>query len=90
MYCRRICIVLSIVLTILIGALVGYLAGLIMKSKHGFWMNCLIGIIGSFIGFAIANALGLASGNLIWEILIDIGGTCLLIVIIRLIMGKKF
>ncbi|MBQ6780873.1 MAG: GlsB/YeaQ/YmgE family stress response membrane protein [Treponema sp.] len=82
--------ILSIVLTILIGALVGWLAGLLMKSKHGFWMNCLLGIVGSFIGWGIASALGFGATNLIATILVDIGGTCLLIAIVRAILGKKF
>lgn len=81
--------ILSIVLTILIGALVGWLAGLIMKSKHGFWMNCLVGIVGSAIGSALFHALGIGGGMVI-EVLIDIAGTCLLIFILRLILGKKF
>lgn len=81
--------ILSIVLTILIGALVGWLAGLVMKSKHGFWMNCLVGIVGSAIGSALFHAIGIGGGMII-EILIDIVGTCLLIFILRLILGKKW
>lgn len=81
--------ILSIVLTILIGALAGWLAGLIMKSKHGFWMNCLVGIVGSIIGGAIFNALHIGGGMII-EILIDVVGACLLIFILRLILGKKW
>lgn len=80
--------ILAIVLTILIGALIGWLAGLIMKSSHGFWMNCLIGIVGSAIGNWI-NYKFIKGGDVI-SILMEIAGTCILIILIRLIMGKKW
>lgn len=81
--------IISILLTILIGALFGWLGGLVMKSKHGFWINCLLGIVGSFIGFGIAGLLHL-SGGLLVNCLISLGGTCLVIVIARFIFGKKW
>lgn len=82
--------IISIIVTILIGALVGWLAGLFMKSAHGFWMNSLLGIVGSFIGFGVANALGFASNGLVATIIIDVIGTCILIALLRLVLGKKF
>ena len=45
--------VMIIIFTIVIGALIGWLAGIFMKSKHGFWTNCLIGIIGPPVGSAL-------------------------------------
>ena len=81
--------ILSIVITILVGALIGWLAGLLMKSSHGFWMSCLLGIVGSFLGWGIAGLVGLGGGWVI-DILVRIAGTCLLIAICRAVMGKKF
>ncbi len=81
--------IVHILVTILVGAFVGWISGIIMKSKHGFWMNALLGIVGGAIGSGIAGAFGL-SGTWLWNILIGIGGTVLLIVIVRLIMGKKW
>ena len=80
---------ISIIITILVGALVGWLAGMIMKSKHGFWVNCLLGILGALLGDALAGALHIGGGFIV-ELLIAIGGTCIVIAIARLIMGKKF
>lgn len=80
---------ITILLTILIGALVGWLAGIVMGSHHGFWINCLVGILGSFLGGSLFHTLGIGGGMII-EILIDIAGTCILIVLLRLIMGKKW
>lgn len=81
--------ILNIILTILIGALFGWLGGLVMKSSHGFWINCLLGILGSFLGFGLARLIGLSGGWLI-NCLINLGGTCLVIVIARFIFGKKW
>ncbi|MBO7485306.1 MAG: GlsB/YeaQ/YmgE family stress response membrane protein [Spirochaetaceae bacterium] len=79
----------SLIVTILVGAFVGWLAGLFMKSKHGFWVNCLLGILGAFLGGAIASVLHI-SGGVIVSLIIQVLGTCLVIAIARLIMGKKF
>lgn len=81
--------ILAIILTILVGALVGWLAGIVMKSKHGFWINCLVGIIGSWLGKWVFGLLHIG-GGLIVSLIISVVGTCLLIVILRLIMGKKW
>ncbi|HAK68213.1 MAG TPA: GlsB/YeaQ/YmgE family stress response membrane protein [Treponema sp.] len=82
--------ILSIVISILIGALVGWLAGKVMESKHGFWMNCLLGIIGGAVGSAIGNALNIGGGNIIVSILLGVVGTIIVIAIVRLIMGKRW
>lgn len=81
--------ILAIILEILIGALVGWLAGIFMKSKHGFWINCLLGIVGAALGGWLAGLLHIG-GGLIVTLIIQILGTCLLIAIVRLILGKKF
>ena len=79
-----------IIFTIVIGALIGWLAGIFMKSKHGFWTNCLIGIIGSIVGSAIANALNIGDGGFASSIIIGVAGACIFIAAVRAIMGKKF
>ena len=70
----------SIIVTILVGALVGWIAGLLMKSKHGFWMNALLGIIGGAVGSAIASIFKL-NGNWLISILIGSGGTVIVIAV---------
>ncbi len=81
--------ILSIILTILIGAFVGWLAGLVMKSSHGFWVNCLIGIVGSALGRWLANLIGLSGGAVV-GFLISLAGSCILILLLRVILGKRF
>lgn len=79
--------ILTIILTILIGALIGWLAGKFMKSTHGFWMNALLGVVGSALGGWIGGLIG-ASGIL--GFVCNIVGTCLLIFLLRMILGKRF
>lgn len=79
----------AIIVTILIGALIGWLASLIMKSSHGFIASCLIGIVGSALGGWLARLIGL-DGGIIVTILIDIAGACVLIALLRLILGKRW
>lgn len=81
---------MSIIIAVLIGALIGWVAGIIMKSKHGFIMTCLLGIVGSALGSFLAGLIGIGAGSMIGSILIGICGTVILIAIVRAILGKKF
>lgn len=74
--------ILNIICIILVGALVGWLAGKVMKKKHKFWGNALIGIGGSLLGGAIAKLLGV-NGGLVVELLFDVAGACILMYVIR-------
>ena len=80
---------IAIIISILIGAFVGWLAGLIMKSYHGFLINCAVGIVGSMLGYFLAGKIGLAGGTIV-NFLIRLAGACLLILILKAILGKKF
>ena len=78
---------IHIIVLILIGALVGWLASLIMKSSHILLITNINGVVGTFLGGWIASLLHIG-GGLIVEILVGIGGSCLLIFLYRLIFGK--
>lgn len=79
----------NLIVTVLIGALSGWLAGLIMKIRGGFWFNCILGIVGSFIGLFLAGLIGIHSSRVsIGGILLSVAGACLLIWLVRKI-GKN-
>ena len=81
---------ITIILTILIGALVGWLAGLIMKTNHGFWLRVLLGVVGSAVGRLIAGLLGIHAETVsIGGILISVVGACLVVWLMRKLVGKK-
>jgi len=85
--------IIQILLLLLFGAVVGWIAGLIMKSRKTLIMNIICGIVGSFVGGFIASLLGFGdfggtfSFNIV-NILIAIGGACLVIFVVRLVRGK--
>lgn len=79
----------NIIVTILVGALIGWIAGMIMKSKGGFWLNALIGIVGSFVGMFIASLVGISADAIsIGGIAISVAGACLVIFLVRLLRRK--
>lgn len=81
---------INIIITILIGALVGWLAGLIMKTDHGFWLRVLLGVVGSAVGRLIAGLLGIHAETVsIGGILISVAGACLVVWLMRKLVGKK-
>ncbi|MRX67323.1 GlsB/YeaQ/YmgE family stress response membrane protein [Flavobacterium resistens] len=71
---------------LLIGAISGWLAGQIWKGAgFGLIGNIIVGIIGGFIGGWIAGKFGIGGGDLLWQILISVGGAWVLLFIISLI-----
>ena len=80
----------NIIISVCIGALAGWLASAMMNAKNGFWMNALLGIVGSVVGRFVAGLIGLhASKVSIGGILISAAGACLVIWLYRKLAGKK-
>jgi uncharacterized membrane protein YeaQ/YmgE (transglycosylase-associated protein family) len=73
------------IITLIIGGLVGWLASIIMKTnaQMGLIANVVVGIVGSFLGFWAAGALGLAPTGGIVRFIVAVVGAVLLIFILR-------
>jgi uncharacterized membrane protein YeaQ/YmgE (transglycosylase-associated protein family) len=71
--------------TIIIGGIVGWLASIIMKTnaQMGLIANILVGIVGSALGFWLADVLGLAPSGSIVRFIVAIIGAVALIFILR-------
>ena len=80
---------MSWLISIIIGGLVGWLAGKIMNSQNGLLKNILLGWVGSVVGNFVANLLQISSDSLAGNIVLSLGGACLVIFLFRLINGKK-
>ena len=50
--------------TLVIGAIAGWIAERVTQSDQGLIKNIIVGIIGSYIGAFLANALGIRLGEL--------------------------
>lgn len=80
--------------TIFIGALAGWIAEKLTGSDMGLIRNILVGIIGSFIGAFIANALGIRLDEIFqgwfWgNLLVSVFGAVILLVVWRMIRGRR-
>jgi uncharacterized membrane protein YeaQ/YmgE (transglycosylase-associated protein family) len=80
--------------TILIGILAGWLGEKFTGSDHGLIMNLIIGLVGSWLGFFAANAAGIQLGEVFqgwfWgNLLVSAGGAIILLLVLKLLRGKK-
>jgi len=75
---------MDLIITLIIGGIVGWLASIIMKTnaQMGVLANVLIGIVGSFIGHAIANQMHLGAQGTLGSWIISILGAVLLIALL--------
>jgi uncharacterized membrane protein YeaQ/YmgE (transglycosylase-associated protein family) len=84
--------VMNIILWIAFGALVGWVASLIMRTdeEQGAVANIIIGIIGAFLGGAIARMFGGAgvTGFNLGSLVVAIFGSVALIFFIHLFSGR--
>jgi uncharacterized membrane protein YeaQ/YmgE (transglycosylase-associated protein family) len=79
--------------TLIIGALAGWIAEKVMKANHGLLMNIIIGIIGSYIGAFIANALGIRLGEIfqgwfVGNLIVAAVGAIVLLWVVRLVRSR--
>jgi uncharacterized membrane protein YeaQ/YmgE (transglycosylase-associated protein family) len=84
---------MGILTWIILGAIAGVIAKLIMPGDDpgGFIITILLGIAGALVGGFIASALGFGTvtGLNIWSIVIAILGAILVLLIYRLVMGRR-
>ena len=80
--------------TILIGILAGWVAEKVTGSNMGLIMNLITGIIGSWIGFFIANAAGIQLGEFFhgWffgNLVVSAAGAIVLLLVLKLLRGRR-
>ncbi len=73
------------IVSIFMGAFSGWLAGKIMKTKHSFIVNIILGLVGGALGGWLGGFIGIGATGWISSILIAVAGACILIWITRLI-----
>ena len=76
---------MSLLMTIIIGGIIGWLASILMKanSQMGILANVVVGIIGSFLGSAVAQSLGMRVGSGAESWMVAVAGAALLIALLR-------
>ena len=75
----------NLIVTLIIGGVVGWLASILMKTnaQMGILANVIVGIIGSFLGVAVANALGVRAHTTPAAWIVAVLGAALLIGILQ-------
>jgi uncharacterized membrane protein YeaQ/YmgE (transglycosylase-associated protein family) len=75
---------------ILIGLAAGFLAGTVVKgSGFGILGDLVVGVIGALLGGWIFGLLGIAAGGLLGALITAFVGAVVLLLLLRLISGKK-
>jgi uncharacterized membrane protein YeaQ/YmgE (transglycosylase-associated protein family) len=80
--------------TLLIGGLAGWIAEKLTRSDHGLLTNIVVGILGSFVGSVVANAIGLRMDEIFqgwfWgNLILSVAGAVLLIAVYRAFRRKS-
>ncbi len=75
----------NLIVTLIIGGIIGWLASILMRAngQMGILANIIVGIIGSFLGVYVANALGVRAQGAPAAWIVAILGAALLIGILR-------
>ncbi len=78
---------MDLIITLIIGGVIGWLGSMVMKTdaQMGLIANVLVGIVGSFLGYWLAGALGVAPTGGILRFVVAVIGAALLIYILRLL-----
>jgi uncharacterized membrane protein YeaQ/YmgE (transglycosylase-associated protein family) len=80
--------------TILIGIIAGWVAEKVTGSNMGLIMNLITGIVGSWIGFFIANAAGIQlseifHGWFLGNVIVSAFGAIILLMLLKMLRGRR-
>jgi uncharacterized membrane protein YeaQ/YmgE (transglycosylase-associated protein family) len=79
-------------LWLLMGFIVGSLAGFLMKSSYPWYVDVLLGIVGSFVGgwlTSIFLGVDMTGGFNLTTLLVSLLGAIVVIAITRLVTGRR-
>ena len=76
---------MDLLVTLIIGGIVGWLASILMKTngQMGIVAKIVVGIVGSFLGIAVANALNIRHSGTPMHWVVVVAGAVLLIAILQ-------
>jgi uncharacterized membrane protein YeaQ/YmgE (transglycosylase-associated protein family) len=76
---------MDLLVTLIVGGVIGWLASILMKTnaQMGILANVIVGIIGSFLGVALARALGIPAQTAPASWIVAVVGAAVLIALLR-------
>ena len=75
----------GIISAIVIGIFAGWIAERLMNRNHGILTNLVVGVVGSFIGGFVANALGWAAYGFWASLGVSVLGAVILLFLLGLV-----
>ena len=77
------------IVKIALWALAGYIASRLMDSNgDGLIWNVVLGIVGGAVGSVVAGWIGIQSTNTLGNIIVSVGGACLVLALARMLLPK--
>ena len=77
------------IMTIIIGGLAGWIAEKVMKFDTGLILNIILGVVGAIVGnWILHTVMGATFGGFFGQLIVAVGGACLLIFAYRAFKGK--
>jgi uncharacterized membrane protein YeaQ/YmgE (transglycosylase-associated protein family) len=78
---------MDLLVTIVIGGIVGWLASILMRTngQMGLLANVVVGIVGSFVGFTLANSMHIGAAGTVGRWIISVAGASLLIALLSVL-----
>ena len=76
------------IVKIALWALAGLAASRLMKSEGSLLWNIVLGLVGGAVGSLAADWIGIKATNTLGNLLVSVGGACLVIALARLLLPK--
>lgn len=79
----------GLIAALVIGILAGWIAERVMSRNHGLLTNLIVGVVGSFVGAAVAGLLGFAYAGFLPSLVVSAGGAILFLFILDFVRGRS-
>ena len=79
----------GLIAALVIGILAGWIAEKVMSRNHGLLTNLIVGVVGSFVGAAVAGLLGFAYAGFLPSLVVSAGGAMLFLFILDFVRGRS-
>lgn len=79
----------GLIAALVIGILAGWIAEKVMSRNHGLLTNLIVGVVGSFVGAAVAGLLGFAYAGFLPSLVVSAGGAILILFILDFVRGRS-
>ncbi len=83
---------MGLILTLLMGFIVGAITGFLMKSNYPWYIDIVLGIIGSIVGGWLSSLLlgvDLTTGFNLTTLIVSVIGAVIVVAIYRMITGRR-